>query len=127
MHSNMESFFAITNAAFNPDAILVNSQGSFTAINKTSGAVLWNTTKVVPFYHKNSAGQDVFPLGHHTLFVPNLQGYIVLDTKNGGSVMAINERSPMTATFSFMDSSSGKPFVVYGDLMTGSLVAVERS
>ena len=115
-------FFAVTSTAFNPDAVIINNRGTFTAVNKTTGSVLWNTSVVVPFGPLNSNGQEVYPLGQHNLFVRNLQGFVILDTRQGGSVKAVDETTPMTAVFSFMGAV--KPFVVFGDLITGALKAV---
>ena len=121
-NTTIEGFFMVSSTAFQPGAIIVNNQGTFTALNVSTGASMWHTSTVVPFGPKNAANQEVYPLGHHTLFVPNLQGYVLLDTKNGGTVKEVNEHSPMTTAASFMGS---KPFVVFGELMTGNLRAVE--
>ena len=117
-------FFSVTSTGFNSDAIIVNNKGTFAALNKTSGAVMWSTTTAIPFGPPNANGQQVYPLGHHNLFVPNLQGYVILDTRHGGTVKVIDEHSPLTkGSYSFMDGQ--KPFVVFGDLTTGTLKAVE--
>ena len=120
-----EKYFSVGNTAFQPGAIIINTEGTFTTLNATTGSKMWSTNTTIPYAARNSHGQQVFPLGHHTVFVPNLQGYVVLDTKNGGTVKAINEHAPLTSAVSFMDAASGKPFVVYGDLINGVLKAVE--
>ena len=119
LHGDFMKLPEISDAVFNDKAFIVADAGHFFALNKTSGGILWNISTPIPY---SKGAQPTHPLGHSSLFVPNLQGWIVIDPLTG-HLFERNEFTPLTQAASFMGTS--KPFVVFGDLKAGALRAVE--
>ena len=111
----------VGNTAFQPDAIIISYGGGYIgAFNDTTGEEMWTITQRVPFGPSNNNQQFVYPMGSGKLFIPNLQGYIVIDVRTG-TIVERNEMTPILAAVSFL-TTAGTPGVVYIDGATGDVV-----
>ena len=105
---------------FQPDAITVYWNSMIGGFNSTTGEMLWNVTQQLPVGPANAANQFIFPLGSGSLFIPNLQGYIVYNV-HSKSIEAHVETQPITGPVSF-SAADGSAMVVFVDINSGAVV-----
>ena len=117
----------LSGTPFTGAALVINLGNSILAVNSSTGSAFWSLDLPVPTAPTASAvGAFINPMGEHTLFIPNLEGWtlVKLNKQTGtATVLDRNVHTPITGSTSF--SIGDTTFVTVVELSGGDIVALK--
>jgi hypothetical protein len=119
--------YALQPIAFNQNAVIaqVGVPSTFASVDLETGSVHWTVSQALPRNPHGNMGEFLFPLGHHLVFVPNFQGYVVYNVAQG-EVADVVLTHPISGTTAVEDAE-GNPIIFVINPATGALEAFQRN